>query len=86
MEFCPECDSILLPKKGSDELWCRICQKSFKIKKKSSIKKDYRINHKMKHKISGKTAVFVKKEKAKAISSDDRRAFEDYFSSDGYGS
>ncbi|MHA1338890.1 MAG: hypothetical protein ACTSRZ_02800 [Promethearchaeota archaeon] len=82
MEFCPECDSVLLPKRGTNELYCRVCKKTYKVEKtKDDLKKEYRINHRVAHKASTKTAIVTKKEITHSISEDERRAFEDYFSS-----
>ena len=84
MEFCPECDGILLPKKGSGELYCRVCEKTFKSKKqKSRIKSEYRIKKKFANRQYSKTAVVENPQNRKKISPEDRRAYEDYFSGDG---
>lgn len=85
MEFCPECDGILLPKKGSNELYCKVCDKSFKLdsKNKSNLKKEYLIKTQVKNRVGGKTAILEKKNLSKAISDEDRRAFEDFFLPDG---
>jgi len=83
MEFCPECDGILLPKKGTNELYCRICKKTYKMEDiNKNLKNDYKITHKTVHKVSSKTAIMEVKEKTKAISEDERKAFEDFFTVD----
>ncbi len=83
MQFCDECDSVLLPKKKSkNELWCRICEKSFKIGKKEGKKLDYKIGHKISHTNRAKTAI-VEKVVHKTITEGERRAHEDYFRGGG---
>ncbi|MHA1755878.1 MAG: hypothetical protein ACTSU2_09665 [Promethearchaeota archaeon] len=81
MEFCPECDALLIPKKGTDELVCPICKKSYKIDKNKA-KAEYKIGHKRNNKkLSSKTPILENKVLTKTISEDDRKAFEDYFQS-----
>ena len=78
MQFCPDCESILLPKRGSKDLYCKVCEKVIKIKSKSKTKKSIKIDKKIIHKIPIKTKVFTKKS-TKSISDEDRRAMEDYY-------
>lgn len=81
MEFCPECESVLLPKRGSsNELFCKVCGKVYKMDKKKN-KEEYKIQHVISRGISSKTAVLDKKGHQGSISEDDRRAYEDYFQS-----
>lgn len=82
MEFCPECGNILLPKKRTKELFCRVCQKGFTLDEK--IDKDkfeqYKKVKKNKSKVDEKrralkTAIIEKSEKSKSMTEDEREAF-----------
>ena len=76
MKFCPECDNILIPKRDSpSELYCKVCEKIFKLGNKSKPKEDYVISHKMKRPII-KTPLIAKRKKV-TITEEDRRGFED---------
>ena len=77
MDFCQDCGGILLPKKGKTELYCRVCDKTFKADKKSA--EDYKIKSKITRSGQAKTAIIDKKISSTAISDEERRAFEDYF-------
>jgi len=76
MQFCPECESILLPKRNSNELYCRVCKKTFKPDGKT----DYKMKSKIeKDRIRSKTAVVEDQRNSRSISEEERRAFEDFF-------
>lgn len=82
MEFCPQCGNILLPKKRSNELYCRVCQESFPIDAKKDKEKieQYKKVKKNKHKLDEKrralkTPVIEKSEKTKSMTEDEREAF-----------
>jgi DNA-directed RNA polymerase subunit M/transcription elongation factor TFIIS len=77
MQFCPECESILLPKRNSNDLFCRVCNKTFKAEKG---KADYKMKSKIeKDRVRSKTAVVETRSRTQSISEEERRAFEDYF-------
>ncbi len=82
MEFCPDCGNILLPKKRTKELFCRVCQKSFPLDETKDNEKfeQYRKVKKNKAKIDEKrralkTAVIEKSEKSKSMTEDEREAY-----------
>ncbi|MBN2157474.1 MAG: hypothetical protein JW776_15620 [Candidatus Lokiarchaeota archaeon] len=76
MQFCPDCESILLPKRNSNELYCRVCKKTFKVEGNP----DYKIKSKIeKDRVRSKTAIVEERKHSQAISEEERRAFEDYF-------
>ena len=78
MMFCPVCESILLPKRNTDELFCRVCNKGFKPKKGQA---DYKMKSKIeKDRVRSKTAIVETRSTSQSISNDERKAFEDYFS------
>ncbi|KKK46271.1 MAG: DNA-directed RNA polymerase, subunit M/Transcription elongation factor TFIIS [Candidatus Lokiarchaeum sp. GC14_75] len=79
MRFCPDCDNILIPK--NKKLYCKACDKEFDL---GSDNIEYKIQKKIHHDES-ETAPIILKEgiKGERISSSDRRAYEDYFSSSG---
>ena len=77
MQFCPECESILLPKRNTNDLFCRVCNKTFKAEKG---KADYKMKSKIeKDRVRSKTAVVETRSRSQSISEEERRAFEDYF-------
>lgn len=76
MQFCEFCESILLPKRNSDEVFCRVCKKTFKTKNKA----DYKMKSKIeKDRVRSKTAIVERRAGTQSISEAERRAFEDYF-------
>ncbi|RLI61807.1 MAG: hypothetical protein DRO88_12590 [Promethearchaeia archaeon] len=93
MEFCPECGNILLPKKRSQELYCKVCNKSFplkEIKDKEKIKLYKSASQgkvkksKVKEKLVRRTTVIVEEtHKSPSISQDEREAFGELFEMSG---
>lgn len=80
VQFCPDCESILLPKRNSTDLFCRVCNKTFKAEKdKADYKMKSQIDRDSKNRIRSKTAVVETGRHTQSISEDERRAFEDYF-------
>ena len=78
MKFCPQCEGLLLPKRNTDELFCRVCNKSFKPEKGQA---DYKMKSKIeKDRVRAKTAIVERPAHSQSISEEERRAFEDYFS------
>jgi len=76
MEFCPDCDNILIPKKDNPaSLYCKVCEKTIIIKDKP--KEEYKISHKLRH-TAASSNVFVKRKKV-VITEEDRRGFEDLY-------
>jgi DNA-directed RNA polymerase subunit M/transcription elongation factor TFIIS len=77
MQFCPICEALLIPRRGSTELFCRICNKTFKAVDGQA---DYKMKSKIeKDRVRSKTAVVESRSHTQSISEDERRAFEDYF-------
>ncbi|MHA1584915.1 MAG: hypothetical protein ACTSVU_04785 [Promethearchaeota archaeon] len=80
MKFCPDCGNILLPKKRSHELFCRVCQKTFPMEKEDDSIKIYKkvkkINSKEHEKKRAfRTAVIVDTKKSKSMTEDEREAY-----------
>lgn len=82
MEFCKNCSNILLPRKKLNDLYCRVCDKSFPVRK--AIKSSSRIDRKIQQKRSQqlertralKTAVVTETtSKLKSMTEDEREAF-----------
>ena len=80
MQFCSQCEGLLIPKRNTDELYCRICDKSIKIKGKADYKMQ-KLTNNTHQKVRSKTAVIEQRTRSKSISEEERRAFEDYFTS-----
>ena len=89
--FCEECGSILLPKKGGETLFCRVCNKEYPIANKehlSNYKSSNRTVISQKERLKkqkAKTAIIDKDTRTPSISEDDRDAYEDYFESESEG-
>jgi DNA-directed RNA polymerase subunit M/transcription elongation factor TFIIS len=83
MRFCPECDNILIPK--SKKLYCKACDKEFDL---GNDQEEYKIIKTIKHDEKESAPIVVKDRiSGDRISGEDRKAWEDYFSSseaDGY--
>ena len=76
MEFCPDCDNILIPKKDDpSNLYCKVCDKVIKVKAKPQ--QEYRISHKLRH--AATTSNVIVKKKKVVITEEDRRGFEDLY-------
>ena len=83
MEFCSECSNVLLPRRKQGDLYCKICAKSFPIKKKSKPLDPHNHRKVLKKKSQQlerrralKTAVVTEaSSKLKSISEDEREAF-----------
>ena len=78
MQFCEFCEGLLIPKRNTDELFCRVCNKTFKTKNKADYKMQAKIE---KDRVRSKTAIVETRAGTQSISEDERRAFEDYFTS-----
>ncbi len=93
MEFCEDCGNILLPKKRSDEFFCKICQKSFPLKEKKdkekikhykSASEDAVKKSKAKKKLALRSSTIIEEiRKAPSISQDEREAFGELFEMSG---
>ncbi|WP_457557826.1 hypothetical protein [Candidatus Harpocratesius sp.] len=86
MKFCPICSNLLYPKKHSDELYCRICKKSFPVDKvggsenKNVQKKLKNRNfYKKEKKRALKTMVITETKKEKSMTEEEREAFGELF-------
>ena len=85
MEFCEACGNILLPKKRTETLYCKVCDKSFPLKEKKdkekiklyrSATKDTVKKTKVKKKLALISASIIEDlRKAPSISQDEREAF-----------
>ena len=76
VQFCPNCNNILIPKKGTDLLFCRACNVEFKLESKE----EYQIIKKIKHNEAESAPIVVNEsEVRKKISEDDRKAYEEFF-------
>ena len=75
MRFCPDCDNILIPK--NKKLYCKACEKEFEIDPNNN---DYNIVKTIKHDDKEAAPIVVKKVPTQSkISSQDRKAFEEFF-------
>lgn len=75
MKFCPDCDNIIFPK--NQKLYCNACEKEFDLDSKSD---DFKIVKKIRHDEKESAPIVVKETLASVkISSQDRKAFEEYF-------
>ena len=93
LEFCPDCSNILLPKKRTNELFCKICQKSFPLKEKKdkekikhykSASEDAVKKTKAKKKLALRSSTIIEEiRKAPSISQDEREAFGELFEMSG---
>jgi DNA-directed RNA polymerase subunit M/transcription elongation factor TFIIS len=83
MRFCPECDNILIPKKG--KLYCQACEKFFELGKDQ---KEYKISKKIRHDDREKSSRVLKKNlrNKSSISIEDRKAYEEFFTGSEEGS
>jgi len=81
--FCKECGNILLPKRRTDTLHCRICHKDFPMEENTlqvkQKKKSTAADVERKKKQSHRTAIIEETSKSPSISEEDRDAYEDFF-------
>lgn len=78
MKFCPNCDNILIPK--NKKLFCKACDEEFALDVTKT--SDYKIVKKIKHDDKEIAPIVVKGGlKNERISSQDRKAFEEFFGS-----
>ncbi len=81
--FCQDCGNILLPKRRTNTLYCRICDKDYPMDKglnqyKKVERKTASIKEKNKKQIL-KTAIIEETKKGPSISEEERAAYEDLF-------
>ncbi len=75
MRFCSDCDNILIPK--NKKLYCKACEKEFDIDPDNN---GYNIVKTIKHDDKEAAPIVIKKvPKMTKISSQDRKAFEEFF-------
>jgi len=87
MKFCPVCNNFLYPKKHSNELYCRVCKKSFPIDKVNGVQKSKEIKkivkdrnfYKKEKKRALKTMVITETKKEKSMTEEEREAFGELF-------
>ena len=77
MKFCPECNNLLMSKKG--KIFCKTCEKIFEVKPNE--KNDYMLIKKIDHDDSDFNPFILKNVNQKPLATDYRKAYEDYFSS-----
>ena len=78
MRFCPDCDNILIPRKK--KLYCKACDKEFNLD--SNEQDEYKIVKTIKHDEKEIAPIIIKEGlKGDKISDQDRKAFEEFFSS-----
>ena len=78
MNFCPNCDNILIPK--NKKLFCKACDVEFDLD--SSKTEEYKIKKSIKHDEKESAPIIVKERlKSDRISAQDRKAFEEFFGS-----
>ena len=79
MQFCENCGNILLPKKRTETLYCKVCDKTFPLKEKKEYK-SATLETAKKTKVKKKlalisTAIIEESSKVPSISQDEREAF-----------
>jgi len=83
LEFCVTCGNILLPKKRTETLYCKVCDKTFPLKKdkdkikhyKSAVQDKFK-KTKVKKKLALVSAAIIQDvRKTPSISQDEREAF-----------
>ena len=78
MRFCPDCDNILIPRKK--KLYCKACDKEFNLD--SNEQDEYKIVKTIKHDEKEIAPIIIKEGlKGDKISDQDRKAYEEFFSS-----
>ncbi len=78
MNFCPNCDNILIPK--NKKLYCKACDVEFDLD--SSKTEEYKIKKAIKHDEKESAPIIVKEKlRSNRISAQDRKAFEEFFGS-----
>ncbi len=79
MRFCPDCDNILLPVRDKMKIYCKACDKEFKLDPGQQA--DYKIVKTIRHEDSEVAPIIIKEVlKRDKISDQDRKAFEEFFS------
>ncbi|MHA1985699.1 MAG: hypothetical protein ACW98D_03575 [Promethearchaeota archaeon] len=77
MKFCDTCGNMLIPKNG--KLYCKACEEEFEL---GASKEEYKIIKKIRHDEKESAPIIIKEGlKGERISSEDRKAYEDLFSS-----
>ncbi|MFX1257455.1 MAG: hypothetical protein ACFFAN_06335 [Promethearchaeota archaeon] len=78
MKFCDICGNMLIPRKG--KLYCKACDEEFDLNKDQ--KNEYVVGKTIKHDEKEIAPIIVKEGiKNDKISDQDRKAFEEFFSS-----
>ena len=77
MRFCSECNNILIPR--GKKLYCKACDIEFEL---GNASEDYKIVKTIKHDDKDTAPIIIKKNVGKKrISTQERKAFEDFFES-----
>lgn len=86
--FCQDCGNILLPKRRTQTLYCRICNKEYPMdeeyKQYKKVERKAASLKKKNKKQTLKTAIIEESHKKPSISEEDRAAFEDLFEASEY--
>ncbi|MHA1776541.1 MAG: hypothetical protein DRO88_03245 [Promethearchaeia archaeon] len=86
--FCPVCGNILLPKRRTQTLYCKICNKEYpmteEMKQYKKVERNKASQKKKEKKQVLKTPIIEESEKKPSISEDERDAFEDLFEATNY--
>jgi len=78
MRFCPDCDNIMIPRKK--KLYCKACDVEFDLD--TNQQDEYKIVKTIKHDESEIAPIIIKEGlKGDKISDQDRKAYEEFFSS-----
>jgi len=79
MKFCSKCDNLLFPKNG--KLYCKSCGSFYDLQ--GLEKEEYIISKTIAHDEEEEMPIIMEEnDKINVISSDERKAFEEYFNSD----
>ncbi|HEY0088697.1 MAG TPA: hypothetical protein VGB37_07625 [Candidatus Lokiarchaeia archaeon] len=82
MRFCEICGNMMVPRKG--KLFCKACDQEFDLNLKQE--EDYKLIKTIKHDEKEVTPIVVKEgHKGEKISDQDRKAFEEFFTSGEQG-
>jgi len=82
IRFCPDCDNIIIPRASGSKkkLYCKACDKEFDLDSKEQ--DDYKIVKTIIHDEKEIAPIIIKEGlKGDKISGEDRKAFEEFFSS-----
>ena len=79
LKFCEVCENIMFPRDG--KLYCQACDKEFDLERDKV--EDYKIIKTIRHDEAEDAPIVIRSIAATRIGAEDRKAFEEYFQSDG---